>query len=313
MSSPNQPAGREIRHVALLDLTGAQAASALDGVTSISDVATILVPESLLPKLSSISMSNIAATIPVPDGRRTKVFSGQIILSGDALANAGAQSEEMMVVAGQLIVTSPVKHVGYSDLVVLGQVIAPVGSETALGTGVSRLSGQMIYYPYVEGATLRLVSGSTVSGEALGNSTGDPSDMLLATGHLVVTSPIQRLGYQQIVAIGYAVLPNGTDTELVSRFTSVSGQVTTYSGTPRVFDGKDHFSAGFFELFDTPITLVLDGKFSFDEDVTPELLRRTVAGIVLDGKLTAPRRLVPMLQMLCFARDGKIAATDEPE
>jgi hypothetical protein len=80
-----------------------------------------------------------------------------------------------------------------------------------------------------------------------------------------------------------------------------------------VFDGKDHFSAGLFELFEAPITLVLDGSYSFDDDVTPELLRRCVAAIVLDGKIRAPRRLVPMLQMLCIARDGKIESLDAPE
>jgi hypothetical protein len=307
-----QPAGREIRDVALLDLTGAQAAAALDGVTRISHVATLLVPEALMAKLSTIPMDHIAATVPVPDGRRVKVFSGQITLSGDALAAADAETDEMLVVAGQLILTSPVKHVGYRDLVVLGQLVAPTGSETALG-GASRLSGQVVYYPYREGATVRMVSGSTVSGEALANPGGDPSDILLATGQLVVTSPIHQLGYQHVVVIGFAVAPKDTDAAVLSRFTSVAGQVTSYAGTARVFDGKDHFSAAFFEFFETPITLVLDGKFSIDEDVTPELLRQQVAGIVLDGKLTAPRRLVPVLQVLCFARDGRIAATDEPE
>jgi hypothetical protein len=309
----DQPRGREIRDVALLDLTGAQAAAALDGITHISDVATILVPESLLAKLSSIPMTDVAATIPVPDGRRVRVFSGQITLSGEALANPETERDEMLVVAGQLILTSPVKRVGIADVVVLGQIIAPAGSETALGSGLSRLSGQVVYYPFREGATPRLVSGHTISGQALANLNGEPSDMLLATGHLVVTSPIQRFGYQQAVAIGYVAVPDGTDPELMGRFTSVTGQVTTYSGTPRVFDGKDHFSAAFFEFFDSPITLVLDGSFSLDDDVTPELLRQKLAGIVLDGKLTAPRRLVPMLQVLCFARDGKIAASDEPE
>jgi hypothetical protein len=49
MPPPPSPSdSREIRNVALLDLTGAQAAAALDGVTRIANVATILVPESLL-------------------------------------------------------------------------------------------------------------------------------------------------------------------------------------------------------------------------------------------------------------------------
>ena len=59
--------------------------------------------------------------------------------------------------------------------------------------------------------------------------------------------------------------------------------------------------------------MVLDGKYTFDEDVAPELLRKSVAGIVLDGAIRASRRLVPMLQMLCIARDGRIQSFDDTE
>jgi hypothetical protein len=45
-----QEAQREIRNVALLDLTGATSAETLDGVRRIENVASILVPESLLGK-----------------------------------------------------------------------------------------------------------------------------------------------------------------------------------------------------------------------------------------------------------------------
>ena len=82
---------------------------------------------------------------------------------------------------------------------------------------------------------------------------------------------------------------------------------------PRVFDGKETFYGAFFELLDEPITLVLDGTFRFDEDVSPEVLRQKVREIVFDGKLIAPRRLVPMLQLLATQRDGRIISADDPE
>jgi hypothetical protein len=192
--------------------------------------------------------------------------------------------------------------VGYSDLIVLGQLVAPRGSETALGAGLRQMSGQAVYYPYVEGSDVRLLSSGAISGEALANVNGQPTDTLLVTGQLVVTSPIQRLGYQQVVAIGHVVVPRETDAGVLGRLTSVGGQLAEYAAPPRIFDGKDHFSAGFFELFEQPITLVLDGAFSFDEDVSPELFRRKVAGIVLDGTIRASRRLIPMLQHLSIAR-----------
>lgn len=311
-SAPDR-AGREIRNVALLDLTGAEAATALDGVTRISNVATILAPESLLARLSSIPMENVAATVPVPEGTRTRVFSGQITLGGDALAGSDADHHEVLVAAGQLILTSPVTRVGYTDLILLGQVIAPTGSETALGAVSRRLSGQVLYYPYVEGATVRPLLAGTISGEALANIAGQPTDILLSVGNLVVTSPARRLGYQHVAVTGNVVVPKDTDSEILSRLIPLSGQVVSYSAPPRVFDGKDHFSADFFELLDEPITLVLDGKFSFDQDIPRELLLQKLAALVFDGKIRAPRHLVPVLQARSIARDGKIDVDTESD
>lgn len=216
--------GREIHNVALLDLTGAQAAGALDGVTRISNVATILVPESLLPKLSSIPMDRVAATIPVADGRRARVMAGQITLSGEALAGIGDDLEsEMLVVAGQLVITSPVTKVGYKELVVLGQAVAPTGSETALGAALTRLSGKVVYYSYVDGATIRPVSSDSLTGEALANSSGQPTDILLATGLLVITSSIAAMGFQRVVAIRHLVVPKDTPAEFLGRMQSMAG------------------------------------------------------------------------------------------
>jgi hypothetical protein len=89
--------------------------------------------------------------------------------------------------------------------------------------------------------------------------------------------------------------------------------VANYTAIPRLFDGKDQFGAAFFELLEAPITLVLHGSFSFGADTTPQLLREKVSALVLDGKLRAPRALLPMIQVLCIARNGKIQADDELE
>src|SRR5579859_7208496 len=146
-----QDTQREIRNVALLDLTGATSEQTLDGVGRIVNVATILVPESLLGKLMAIPMQNVAATVPIPDGKTVRVLSGQVTLSGEALANAEGSHDDILVVAGQLIITSPVERVGYSQFITMGQVIAPTGSQTGLGAGLTRMSGQVMYYPYSPG------------------------------------------------------------------------------------------------------------------------------------------------------------------
>jgi hypothetical protein len=301
----------EIRQVAVLDLTGAAAGETLNGVTRIVNVATILAPENLLPRLSSIPMENVATIVPIPQGSRVRVLSGQMVLSGEALENADAEHDEVLVVAGQLVVTSPVKRVGYQQLIVMGQVLAPTGSETGLGAGLTRMSGQVQYYPYTEGANVRVITGSSrITAAELTNPTGQPTDILLNIGQLVIGDVPEKIGFERIVSVGQVLAPAGSEAVLAGRVAATAGNVFYYTAPPRIFDGKETFYGAFFELLDQPITLVLDGTFSFDEDVSPQVLKDKVAAIVFDGKLLAPRRLVPMLQVLAVARDGKILASD---
>ncbi len=304
----------EITNVALLDLTGATGTDLLDKVTGISNVACILVPERLMGKLMAIPMEHIAATVPIPDGKRVKVMSGQIVLSGEALSAPDQKDDEILVVAGQLVITSPVQQAVRQQIVAVGQVVAPMGSETGLGAALTRMSGQVTYYPYTPGATVKTLSSSTrLSGAELANPGGHPSDVLIAIGQLVITKPFDVLGYEHIVAVGGVVAPRGAETLLAGRVTTIGGGVMYYTAPPRVFDGKETLSGAFFDLLDEPITLVLDGKFTFADDVSPEQLKRAVAEIVFDGKLIASPKLVPMLQVLATQRDGRIVTSDEAE
>jgi hypothetical protein len=302
---------REIKNVALLDLTGSATDNLLDRVTRISNVAAILVPESLLGKLTAIPMEGVAATVPIPDGKRVKVMSGQVVLSGEALSAPEADADDVLVVVGQLVITSPVQQAVRQQIVTIGQVVAPEGSETGLGAALRRMSGQVVYYPYSPGASVKVLTGSSQRrGADLANPNGQPSDVLVVVGHLVLTGELDRLGYQHVVVIGAVVAPRAAESVLSGKVTSIGPGMKYYSAPPRVFDGKETFSGAFFELLDEPITLVLDGKFTFDDDVTPQLLKEKVREIVFDGKLIAPRRLVPMLQVLATQRDGRIIASD---
>ncbi len=305
---------REIKNVALLDLTGATSAEVLDNVSRITNVAAILVPESLLGKLMSIPMQSVAATVPIPDGKHVKVMSGQIVMSGEALTAPDADSNDVLVTTGQLVITSPVQQAMQQQLIAIGQVLAPQGSETGLGAGLQRMSGQLLYYPYTPGSNVKVLTGTQrMNAAELTNQAGHASDVLVLIGNLVITDVAERIGYHQIVAIGAVIAPREMEPILRGRVTTIGPGILYYSAPPRVFDGKETFYGGFFELLDEPITLVLDGKFRFDDDVTPELLRQKVREIVFDGKLIAPRKLVPVLQLLATQRDGRILSTDDPE
>jgi len=227
---------------------------------------------------------------------------------------ASEAEDEILVTAGQLVLTSPVQQTS-RQIVALGQVIAPTGSETGLGAALSRMSGQIIYYPYTPGANVKSFTHSTtLSGAELANPKGNPSDILVAVGMLLITGRLESLGYDQIVALGPVIAPRDAEPILVGHVTSFAqGGVSYYDAEPRLFDGKETFSAGFFELLDQPTTLILDGKFTFADDVTPALLKAKLKEIIFDGKLIAPRALVPMLQILARQRSGKIVSADEDE
>jgi hypothetical protein len=296
-----------IRNVGVLDLSGLDSPDVLDGITSMVNVGVVIVPEPLLPKLSRIPMRNVGVTIPVPKGARLRQFSGQTVLSGDALANPDGSMDDVLLVSGQLAITSPVQKVGFGQIMASGQVLAPVGSETVLSPAFSRMSGQVSYYPYTEGAVVRVQIGSQrMSGKALANPGGQPTDILLVIGSLIATSPVEQLGYQHLAVIGTVLAPAESEDALEGRVTSLGGGVIYYTAPPRVFDGKDTFGPAFFEYLDEPITMVLTGRFTIDDDVSVDLVKQKVAAVVLTGKLTAPRDVVSLIQARTLTKTGVI-------
>lgn len=305
--------GRVVRNVGVLDLTGLDGPDALDGVTGIHTVGVILAPQPLLAKLGTIPMTQIGSTIPVPAGARPRMFTGDVILSGEALANADGTMDDILIITGDLIITSPVQKVGYGAFIFTGDLVAPRGSEAALTTSLTRMTGDLTFYPYTEGAAVRVLSGAQrLSGPALANPAGQETDILLVAGPLIVTSPIERLGYQHLVVTGTLLVPPGNEDALIGRVTTFGGGVITYTAPPRIFNGNNEFSGAFFEYLDDPITLILDGNSHFEEDVTPDLMKPKVTGIVVNGNVTAPRSVVPLIQALCLAQSGNIRAADGP-
>jgi hypothetical protein len=304
---------REIRNVGMLDLTGLESPDSLDGVVSIRNVGAIIVPEPLLARLSRIPMRNVGATIPVPPGARPRIFSGDTVLSGEALANPDGGPDDVLIVSGNLVITSPVAKVGYGQFIASGEVIAPEGSESALGAGLTRMSGDLSYYPYPAGASVRVRVGSQeVSGRDLANPSGQETDILLVVGTLAVTSPIERFGYQHLVTVGTLVVPPGSEDVLAGRVTTLAGRVIYSLARLRQFTGNDSFGRSFFEYLDEPILLVVTGNCTLEEDVTPDILKQKVAGIILTGNLVAPREAIGMAQALMLAKTGNVMPSDDP-
>jgi len=301
-----------IRDVALLDLTPLTSAEDLAGITRLEDVAIVLVPESLMPAMVAIPMDDVAMVVPVPDGVQVHNHTGSLVMGGEALADPEAENA-ILVVTGTLILTSPVPKVAYRQVIVIGLVLAPHGSESALGAGLTRVTGSVDYYPYAEGQEVKVSTGQLrADGEFLANPTGGPDDILVVAGQLIVTGPVATVGYRRIVVAGQLLAPGDAQAVLGPAIV-VKGQLAWYTGQPRIFVGKETLGRSFFELLDRPLRLALVGRFQIDPDVTVELLRDKVEDVILVGKLVAPRQLVGVLQLLTTEKVGTITAAEDDD
>lgn len=310
MTVEQEPRTGGMEDVAVLDLTSMRSAEELEGISRIANVALVLVPESLAGALARIPTRNVASVVPVPDGAQVKVHTGAVVLGGEALANPGGDNV-VLVVTGTLALSSPVEEVTYRQIIVTGMVLAPHGSEGALAAGLSRVTGSVHYYQHVEGQRFRTLSGQTrISGEALANANGHPSDILFLIGQTIVTSPVKEVGYQHVVAAGQLLAPRESEVALASVLT-IEGQLVWYGGQPRFFVGTERFGRGFFELLDEPLAMVLVGRFTIEDDVPPTLLRERISDIALVGKLIASEDVMPVLQLLVTEKHGTITTEQD--
>ena len=299
-----------IQDVAMLDLTPMTSAEELAGITRISDVAIVLVPESLMAAVVGIPMDDVAMVVPVPTGVEVREHTGALVMGGEALASPDAENAALIVM-GTLILTSQVPRVTYRQVIVMGLVLAPHGSESALGAGLTRVTGSVDYYPSAEGQEVKVSTGQLrASGEVLANPNGGPDDILVVAGQLIVTGPVTKVGYRRIVVAGQVLAPVDSQ-PVLGPVMIVKGQLVWYAGQPRFFVGKERFERSFFELLDRPLSLALVGSFEIDPDVPPALLREKVEEITLVGKLVAPRQLIGVLQLLTTEKVGKITVAED--
>jgi hypothetical protein len=299
-----------VENLPVLDLTHATWEEDLAGIDRIANVGAVVVPENLAHALPRISMQNVGAVIPVPAGAHVRVHTGAIMLGGDALADPGGDNE-VLIVIGALVITSPVTRIGYREVIVTGLLIAPKGSESAVGAGLTRMTGSVSYYQYAEGQEFRHLTGqSRLSGESIANPGGSRDDVLLLIGQVIITSPVTHVGYQRVIYTGQLLAPRASEDTLAPAL-SGSGQVCWYAGAPRFMVGDDVLGRAYFELLDDPIALTVVGSVRIEDDVSPGLFRAKVSEITVVGDLTAPKHLIPVLQVLTTEQYGEVAVASD--
>ncbi|MBM7784259.1 hypothetical protein [Tenggerimyces flavus] len=297
-----------IENVAFLDLSQATPEN-LARLEEIRGVATLVVPADGGELLTRVRLVDVAHVIPVPRDAHVRFHTGMFTLSGEALADPGGDNEVLVVIGG-LVVTTPVERVGYREVVVIGAVLAPRGSETALGIGLTRVTGAVNYYTYVQGQRFQPLSGEIrISGETLANHGGNAGDVLMLAGDVIITSLAPRVGFQEVFWGGRLLAPRSSEGVLAPRLVG-GGELIWYGGEPRFFKGQETFGRGFFDALDGPVALALVGDFRIESDVPAELLRAKVSEVTLVGNLSARKELVSALQVLTTEKYGNLVVSD---
>lgn len=278
-------------------------------ISRIEGVGAVIVPESLAAAYTAIPSSGVGATVYVPQGANVRVHTGALMVSGDGV---GAP-EDVLVVIGLLLITSPITGPLPSRISVIGSVMAPRGSEGQLGGVLGGGVGGVAYYRYVEGQDFKVLSGQIkLSGAMLSNPAGQPDDLLIAAGQVVVTSPVTNVGFAQVIIAGQFAGP-ASSRDLLEPRVQAQGQSGWYqTAEPRILIEDTRLGPDYFRLLERPVSLVVFGDLAIAPGVTETMLREKVSDIVLFSDITAPADLVPVLQVLATDIFGTIRADDGP-
>ncbi len=293
----------------VVDFSHLTAPEQLAAISRIEGVALVIVPESLAGAYAAIPSSGIAATIYVPDGANVRVHTGALVAGGDGIGAA----EDVLIVTGLLVITSPVTGPVPQRIHVVGSVLAPRGSEVALGPALAGGTGGVTYYTHTDGQDIKVLSGQVrLSGAMLANPAGQPDDLLITAGQVVVTGQVTTIGYRNVIIAGQLAAP-AASRDVVEPRIQVQGQAAWYAGDdPRVFYDDISLGPDFFRLLDHPVSLVVLGDLDIADGVAEAMMRDKITGICAFGDVTAPPELVGMVQALATDAFGSIRARRGP-
>jgi len=303
-----------IHDVGLLDLRSAKDAERLKGIKAIRDVGTIIISETLQSMLAGIAISDVGMVVPVPEGANVSVQVGQLRMSGEALAEPA--EDTILVLVGQILITSPVRKVGYREIRMMGQILAPRGSEAALAAKVSNITGQIVYYPWTgpEQDLRVLVGDNTLDADFLEQLAGPTVLIIVGNAKFAedITPEALKVKVPGMLLVGNVAVPR-TLRGVVQALSERVGNLMVYPPGARFFSGDDTLVAEDFEYMPESSAMAITGELTFAKDVTPDLVKAKVRDIALTGVLRAPKRLLPLLRSLISEKTGTLQALGEDE
>lgn len=300
-------AGRVVKDEAVLDLSHLTEPGQLAAISRIEDVAVVIVPEQLAGAYAAIPRADVAATLYVPSGVNVRTQTGSLVVGGDGLGSG----DDVLVVIGLLLITSPVTGPLPKRIHVIGSVLAPRGSEQALGPVMAGGTGSVAYYPYAEDQHVKVLSGQVkLSPAVLANAAGSPDDILVVAGEVVVTGEVTSVGYRTALIAGQLAAPAASRDVLEAAF-EIQGESTWYEGTsPRVFNGATRLGADFFRLLNPPATVIVLGELTLEDNVTEAALQEKLTGLAVFGDVIAPAGLIGAVQVLATDVFGVVKPSD---
>jgi len=144
----------------------------------------------------------------------------------------------------------------------------------------------------------------TLPGEAL--AAGDPEKILVMVGQLFITSAITSIGWKGIHATGQIIATRGSESALMAKLIHIQGQIIYCPANPRVIMGTESYGAGFLELLEEAVPLVIMGSLTIEQDVSVDLMKSKISEIMLMGELRVSRTLLPLAQLLTKDKMGEI-------
>lgn len=128
------------------------------------------------------------------EGQDVDVLTGQVTLSATRLANRNGGADDLLIAAGQVVVTGPVGAVGYREVHVAGQFVGPAASRDVLESAV-RVQGQTGWY---RSDVARVIQDDTEVGPDFFRLLDGPVS-LVVLGDLTVTGGVTEAALREKV------------------------------------------------------------------------------------------------------------------
>jgi hypothetical protein len=191
-----------ISSVPLLDFRHVKSADELEHITAISSVGAILISEDFQGIITKFKLNSVGGIVTVPKNAKLKIITGSLKLTGEFLENTDGDPDEILLLVGELMITTPFKKVGFKSIIATGEFLIPKGSEGVFGTSVSQLTGEVFYYNHVNA---RIFSGQDRFGKDFFSYMKQPLSMILKGDFIIeadVTPELLQEKVSEIVLMG---------------------------------------------------------------------------------------------------------------